>query len=194
VSLELDDTFNDQTALLSAIQMAGKYVALNLSACYYSWMPATFDPGTAITGKSKIVSLVLPNEATAVKAGPITSHFTNFTALTSISGSGITDIITEDEYRGAFYQCAALTTVDFPKTETICNSALYNCSLTTVNLPKAASIGAYVLDQWPGVIRPLTITLNVTVRVPVGASGYDSTWQTGFQSGNNNIMLTIQYQ
>ena len=56
---------SDWADLLSAIQTGGKYAALDLSACTGV---TEFDPGTANTGESKIVSLVLPDGATSVKA------------------------------------------------------------------------------------------------------------------------------
>jgi hypothetical protein len=219
---DLEHPVNGWTALLTAIQAANKYVALNLSACCPDDHYGEFDPDNRInTGKDKIVSLVLPNTATNIRVGftegvGYTATFKHFTALKSVSGSNITSMSSYNyptNGESAFSGCTALETVDFPKAETIGNSAFYNCPLTTANLPKVETIGAQALDQWSGVIHPLTITFGstaptvggmmfsqvnssktVTVRVPAGASGYDSAWQTSFKGGNNNIILTIQYQ
>ena len=77
--------------LLTAIDTAGKYVALDLSACA---MTGTFDPdSTNSTGKDKIVSLVLPDGAGRIKAGnPDNIAFEHFSALKSVSGAGIVTV------------------------------------------------------------------------------------------------------
>jgi uncharacterized repeat protein (TIGR02543 family) len=126
------------TDLLTAISGAGKYVALDLSEC--TMAGTEFDPGTADTGESKIVSLVLPNAATSVKAGSRygdnAGTFRFFTALTSVTGKVKT--IGEN----AFIYHAALETVDFPEATTIGDNAFYVCSnLTTVTLTAATTIG-----------------------------------------------------
>ncbi|MDR1231175.1 MAG: leucine-rich repeat domain-containing protein [Spirochaetaceae bacterium] len=219
---DLEDLTNGWRELLYAIQYANKYVALDLSACCPDDHYGEFDPDNSIsTGKDKIVSLVLPNTATNIRVGftegvGYGATFKHFTALKSVSGSNITSMTSSNfptSGESAFSGCTALETADFPKAETIGNVAFYNCPLTTVNLPKVETIGAQALDQWSGVIHPLAITFGstaptvggmmfsqvkssktVTVRVPVGASGYDNTWQTQFTGGNSYIMLTIQYQ
>jgi hypothetical protein len=219
---DLEDSANGWGELLYAIQYANKYVALDLSACCPDDHYWEFDPDNSIsTGKNKIVSLVLPNTATRIRVGftegvGYGATFKHFTALKSVSGSGITSMTSSNSPtngESAFSGCTALETVDFPKAETIGDIAFYNCPLTTVNLPKAETIGAQALDQWSGVIHSLAITFgstaptvggmmfsqikiskNVTVRVPAGASGYDNTWQTQFTGGNSSIILTIQYQ
>jgi hypothetical protein len=135
---------SDWTGLLDAIKTAGKYVALDLSACTMSGMTGTageFNPGAANTGENKIVSLVLPDAATSIKAG--SSDYTNsstfkaFTALKSVSGSGIDTV-----GMVAFFGCEALTTVSLPKATDIGEAAFSGCAaLTTVSLPAARSIG-----------------------------------------------------
>ena len=141
VQLNLGDTSNGWAALLDAIQAAGKFVALDLSACTMSGNAQgvmEFDPGTANTGESKILSLVLPDEATSIKAGQENNpSFKNFTALTSVSGSAVETI---GDY--AFYNCKALTTVSFPAASSIGINAFAGCyALTEVSLPVASSIG-----------------------------------------------------
>jgi hypothetical protein len=138
VSLTLNlDLASDWVDLLSVIQAAGKYVALDLSAC--TMTGTEFDPGAANTGEKKIVSLVLPDMATYIKGASsfTASTFKNFTALTSVSGSGITNI--DDN---AFSHCDALRAVNFLKATSIGDYAFLSCeALATVNLPLATYIG-----------------------------------------------------
>ena len=139
VQLDLGDTANGWTALLDAIQTAGKFVALDLSASTLSG--TEYDPGAANTGESKILSLVLPNGAASIKGGSneINSSFKNFTALTSVSGSAVETI---GDY--AFASCASLTAVSFPAATDIGHFAFYDCdALTTVSLPAVSSIGEH---------------------------------------------------
>ena len=142
VQLNLADTSNGWTDLLDAIQTAGKFVALNLSASTISG--TEYDPGTANTGESKIVSLVMPDAATSIKAGSSSaSTFSNFTALTSVSGSAVETIGSD-----AFAFCDALTTVSLPAATSIGDYAFYWCTaLTEVSLPAATDIGDYAFSR-----------------------------------------------
>jgi hypothetical protein len=127
------------TDLLSAIQTAGKYVALDLSACTMTGItPAgEFDPGAANTGEGKIVSLVLPDTAKSVKAGTNSNPtFKNFTALTSVAAAGVQTV---GNYAFAF--CTALETLSLPAAVTIGEYAFYDTSLSTLSLPAAKTIG-----------------------------------------------------
>ncbi|MDR1867518.1 MAG: leucine-rich repeat domain-containing protein [Treponema sp.] len=144
VAMNLADDWED---ILTAIKAAGKYVALDLSACTMSG--TEFDPGTADTGKDKIVSLVLPAAAESIKDGSaviedetvsdVYPTFEHFSALKEIHGSNIESIGDL-----AFYECSALTTADFPKAIEIGDAAFYECSaLTTVDFPEATSIGDF---------------------------------------------------
>jgi hypothetical protein len=128
---------SDWATLLGVIKDEGKFVDLDLSACT---MTGEFDPGAANTGKDKVVSLVLPDAATSIKAGDYSnSTFRDFSALKSVSGSNIITVGTV-----AFWSCEALTTVDLPKATTIDNFAFFECyALTSVNLPEATTIGNY---------------------------------------------------
>jgi hypothetical protein len=213
VSLNLADSENGWTSLLSAIDSAGKYVALDLSACTGN---AQFDPGTASTGKDRIVSLVLPNAATSIKDGPHSggsgySTFRYFTALKSVSGANV-----ETVGEAAFFACAALTTVSLPAATSIGDTAFFVCdALTTVSLPKATSIGQQAFDECAalttvtlGATAPtlgyymfhhITTAKTVTVKVPSGAAGYGTVpatysgstnttanWGNGFRGGGWN--------
>ncbi|MDR2445308.1 MAG: leucine-rich repeat domain-containing protein [Spirochaetaceae bacterium] len=119
LSLNLADNTNGWIGLLTAINSAGKYVALDLSACTMAGNAQgvmEFDPDTFDAGKNRIVSLVLPGAAQSVKAGtegagqdaPVPA-FRYFTSLKSIEGANITSIGDH-----AFSGCAALTTLRLP--------------------------------------------------------------------------------
>jgi hypothetical protein len=77
-----------------------------------------------------------------------------------------------------------------------------------VELPSAASIGysafastgAATLTVTLGNTAPgtganmfngVTSIKSVTVRVPYGATGYDSAWQTSFRGGNSYVNVTL---
>jgi hypothetical protein len=176
VKLNLADMTNVWTSLLSEIQTANKYVALDLSVC--TMTGTEFDTGTASTGKNKIVSLVLPNAAKSIK-GPTANYpsaFQYFFSLTSVSGSHITTIGARASYgreklasadfpaatdigEVAFSDCWRLVTVNLPAAVTIGEHAFYYCDkLQTLNLPVATEIGNKAFQSTGG--TPLTITLG----------------------------------
>jgi hypothetical protein len=123
--------------LLAEIAAAGKYVALDLSACTMSG--TEFDPdSSSSTGKALIVSLVLPSAATSIKVGTYSDPtFKYFTALKTVSGENITTV---GDY--AFKGCTALTSVSLPQATSIGEYAFDGCTaLTSVDLPRAETIG-----------------------------------------------------
>jgi hypothetical protein len=127
-------------ALLYALYTAGKYVALNLSGSTITGMNGTageFDARAPNTGEKYIVSLVLPSTATSIKAeiNYSIAPFRNFTALTSVSGNGVT-VVGES----AFFGCTSLAELSLPAAASIGASAFYGTSLTELSLPAAASI------------------------------------------------------
>jgi hypothetical protein len=152
---------NGWADLLDAINDASSVsaVALDLSAC--TGGGAEFDPdNTNSTGKDKIVSLILPDAATSIKAGNSSNPtFKNFSALKSIVGGAVTSIgqyafcdcntleamslpaaTTIGEW--AFFDCDVLETISLPAATTIGEAAFLQCGvLTTVNLPAATTIG-----------------------------------------------------
>ncbi|MDR1864187.1 MAG: leucine-rich repeat protein [Bacteroidales bacterium] len=137
MDIDLDNAGgNGWTDLLSAIQTAGKYIDLDLSACDMNG--TEFDPGTANGGEEKIVSLILPDEAEGIVAGDyLNPTFQHFTALKSVSGAGVTTI---GDY--AFTYRYTLTTAYFPKATTIGDGAFGGCNaLSTANFPQATDIG-----------------------------------------------------
>jgi hypothetical protein len=159
-------------ALLAAIQSAGKFMALDLSECDISGMtgtPGEFDPqpGSNDAGEGKIVSLILPDAATSIAAGPgeYSAAFKHFRALKSVSGGAVTGVGGYAFYLNctalktvslpavtsigneAFYKCTALETVSLPAATSIGVGAFFDCSkLETVSLPKATSIGQYAFS------------------------------------------------
>jgi hypothetical protein len=139
--VSLDLSGNGWADLLDAIDDANSVsgVALDLSAC--TGGGAVFDPDyTVSTGKDKIVSLILPDAATSIKAADNSSNatFRYFTNLKSVTGENVETV---GEY--AFSQCSALETVSLPAATTIGELIFYyNCtSLKTANLPAATTIG-----------------------------------------------------
>jgi hypothetical protein len=202
--------------LLTAIQTAGKYVALDLSACDITGMTSTegeFDPGAANTGEGKIVSLVLPNGALTIKAGADYNNptFKNFTGLTSVSGEHVTTV---GGY--AFYNCSALETVSLPVATSI-GSAAFSSFSSTGTQELTITLGNTVPTLGNRMFNGVTADKTVTVKVPSGVSawndktgaftGTDTTvnWGNGFRGGgwdgsafvsngvvNDNINLTVK--
>jgi hypothetical protein len=132
----MKDTDSGWMDLLAIIDTSDKYVNLDLSSC--TMEGTRFDPDRNIaTGKDKIVSLILPNDATEIVDGEfIFSSFDNFSNLKTVNGAGITSIGSS-----TFYGCTGLTEVDFPLATTIGNSAFAGCTgLTELNFPLATNI------------------------------------------------------
>jgi hypothetical protein len=116
------------------LNQAGRYVALDLSGCTMGGM-TEFDPGAANTGEKLIVSLVLPDAVTNVKAGNYDNPpFRYFTALTSVTGKATA--IGENAFKG----CSKLTEASFPLAETLGPRAFYTTGLETISLPAAITI------------------------------------------------------
>jgi hypothetical protein len=155
--------------------------------------------GYAFFGCTSLTTVSFP-KATSIGE----NAFRNCTNLTTVSIPEVTSI---GSY--AFRGCTSLTTVDFPEVTSIWYYAFENCtSLTTVSIPKVTSIYSIFGNIGSG---PLTITMgaaaptgnggiygingsiNVTIRVPSGAIGYDEEWQEAFKGGSTYIILAIQY-
>jgi hypothetical protein len=101
------------------------------------------------------VNLTLPAAATSIAGeSPSSPAFTNFTALKTVSGAGVTTI---GDY--AFYNCYALTSVSFPAATSIGYCAFYNCTaLTSVTLGATPPrLGLQILD---------IIVRTITVKIP----------------------------
>ncbi|MDR2110316.1 MAG: leucine-rich repeat domain-containing protein [Spirochaetaceae bacterium] len=137
---------SEWTSLLNEIAAAGKYAALDLSACTVNpdsavssggglYNDGTFDTGrTVSTGKDKIVSLILPSAAVTIQSDYDLDQeifaFTYFTSLAGVTGAGVTDI-----EPSTFIGCTSLTAVNFPAVTTIGQQAFNQCGLTTIHLP-----------------------------------------------------------
>jgi len=120
--------------ILTDIGSQPKDVNLDLSGCTVP--NGVFDPDTSITaGKSQIISLILPNSATAIQAGSAASPtFAGFIALTSV-------IIPENVNiaNNAFDGNNALHTIDIHDGCNIGLDAFQNCGQIT-----SVTIGAGV--------------------------------------------------
>jgi hypothetical protein len=145
-------------AIADANGGAGVYVALDLAACtrgnylFGGGLRAdgTFDPGTANTGESRIVSLVLPDAAASVVAGTSTiPAFKNFTALSEVNAVAVTGI---GNY--AFRDCDSLVEVSFPAAKTIGNYAFEGCEhLVEASFPAATSTGRVAFQGCTSLVK-----------------------------------------
>jgi len=127
---------------LLILEGARKYVSLNLSECDYSDSSSStigglnrdqkFNPiVSVVTGKSRIVDLILP-----IEAKEISGSFTNFNSLRKISGENITTIPSS-----AFSGLSSLVAANFPKASSIGNNAFSNCiNLEEIIFPAASTI------------------------------------------------------
>jgi uncharacterized repeat protein (TIGR02543 family) len=140
VDLNLDDSIDGWKNLLFTIDLADRYVELDLSDCTMKGIK--FDPGTEDTGEKKIVSLILPNAAQDIEESPSSmAAFRYFVILKEISGSNMRSISDR-----AFENCGALKTVSFPRVTYIGDSAFYYTDLETAYLPEATYIGDYAFQ------------------------------------------------
>jgi hypothetical protein len=138
LEVSLDLAGGGWAALLSAIDTAGKYVALDLSACTMSGTEFDPQPGPGDAGESRIVSLVLPGTATSIAAGADTSNpaFKHFAALTELNAAAV-----ETVGGYAFWGCTSLGSVSLPRAVTIADAAFSGCSsLSSISLPRAVTI------------------------------------------------------
>jgi len=177
---------------------------------------------TITTGKGKIAAITLPDEAVNIAGiVTVTGDngvFHSFTELRSVSALNVTTI----PGATFFSNGNSLTCAYFPNVTTIANSvqlttgqsgAFQNCSrMTYLYIPKVSHIGNNAFrDTDHGLAISLTITMgntapslgstifrdngtlkDVTVRVPAGATGYDTAWQNSFSGGGAyqiNLMI-----
>ena len=128
--------------MLTIFEKVGKYINLDLSECdfsnsYYSSTGGlnrsrSFNPMPSVsTGKSRIVSLVLPAVSTAIY-----DNFTYFDSLRTVSGESVTTISSS-----AFNNLTTLTSVSFPRASSIGSSSFTNCTnLIGISLLASATI------------------------------------------------------
>jgi hypothetical protein len=179
--------------LLSVIQTAEKYVSLDLAACAMADMTGAageFNPGTADTGKSLIVSLVLPAAATRIYGIPGQGAFRYFTSLKTIRGSAVTTL-----GEIAFSGCAALTTADFPLVTSIGGNA-FTYTAHTVNKALVITLpqDAPVLSSSNNYNAP-AYSKTVTVKTPAGRTGYDAAWEGLFKAAfGTDATITLNFE
>ena len=172
-ALNLDDNnWEGWLGLLQAVWDGGKkYLNLDLSDC--AMTGTAFDPRPSIRGggvssgtdhpKGRIVSIILPNAAKSITSSTgASTAFNFFINLKTVSGD---EIVTVNQ--NAFNGCrAALTTVNLPKAQTIGANAFDTCTLlATLNLPSVKSFGNSVFQgssstSGTAAHTPLTITLG----------------------------------
>jgi hypothetical protein len=211
-----ESIFRNFTALKSAggsgITSISKYAFSNCSALTTVNFPAATSIGvSAFLSCSALTTVSFP-AATFIND----YAFQDCTALTTVSFPKVTQIGGGGSHSfGPFFGCTTLTTVDFPEATSIGDNAFFDCkALTTANFPLAASISKSAFGGTGG--NSLTVTLGsaaptlgstifinvttaktVTVRVPSGATGYDSVWQDKFKETGNaarSTTLTVVYQ
>jgi hypothetical protein len=143
--LQVKINLDDWAELLDAVEAAQKYVDLDLSLCAMSG--TVFNPDSGISaGKNKIVSIVLPDNATEIAAGKSadTSAFKGFVNLRSFRGANLAII---GAY--AFYGCARLNQDALPsRVKSIGNYSFYKCTeMALEELPYGIiSIGSHAFD------------------------------------------------
>jgi hypothetical protein len=183
--LQLTDA--NWSAILGAINTAGKFISLDLAACTKTTVSGgdglrstgDFDPVYSTdTGKDKIVNLTLPTQATGIVAGTSSDPtFENFTALKTINGAGVTSI-----GNSAFYYCTALTSISFPQAASIGSEAFACCTaLTSVSILQAATIGE-------GAFADCDALTSVTMSKSLSLENFNNAC---FGGGNNKIVWTL---
>jgi hypothetical protein len=187
--------------ILSSIDSAGKYVALDISLCIRSTANTggglrsngDFDPIRNLsTGKSRIVSLILPNASSRIaSASGSDAAFKSFSNLTSVSASSVISIagytfhdctrLTSANFpvatsigEMAFWSCTSLPSVNFPAVTQIDGGAFYKCtSLTSLSFPKVTSIGKLSYSgTFEGCIRLTSV--NFPALTTIRGAAFDS--------------------
>lgn len=129
---------------------------------------------SAFSGNTNIKKITLNSATTTIGEGA----FEGCTALTTVSGAGVTDIEAE-----AFKDCTAFTTLTMASLLTIGDRAFSGCtSLTTLKLSKLNTIGAYAFEE-----SGLT-TLTATRLTTIGEGAFSG---CGLNSYNFTTVTTI---
>jgi hypothetical protein len=164
-ALEISLADSGWTDLLDVIAAADRFVELDLSACDITGMTeieGEFDPDfNTVTGKGKIVSLVLPDTAASIEdsvGSPIFAYFDN---LNHIEGAAVTAI------NGWAFFILSLNSVSFPTAQSVGNDAFRDCyRLSEVSLPAAQSVGT---DAFTGCTGLRKVSLPAAQSVDHGA-------------------------
>jgi hypothetical protein len=174
--------------VLSVIELRGEYVTLDLSACT---MDGTeFNPDSRIlTGKGKIVSIILPDVATGIAGGTSISSaaFSYFYALTSFSGAGITSVGTY-----AFYNCTKLSQITLSENlVSIGSRAFHGCTnLAGITLPESVTfIGGSAFARCPNIVFTVTGSGSLSLLDGGRALVWDGTELLAYPSASGSITL-----
>jgi hypothetical protein len=143
-----------------------RYVSLDLRGC----TGAELISASALAGRKKIVSIILPDSITSITSNGFAGYETLKSAvlpkintidyaafhdlgnLETISAPELTDLVdstnSNSSSKGIFYKCAALKSIYFPKLETLGHHAFYGCTaLTEILLPKTTEAGPSVFAE-----------------------------------------------
>jgi uncharacterized repeat protein (TIGR02543 family) len=120
------------SALVDALDPAGKHFDLDLSE---SSVGGEFDGAKKKGGR--ILSLVLPDDATGIKADSFNGSSGGSLPLRSISGANVVTI-----GDNAFYVAQSLSSVDFPKAESIGAGAFSLTALSNVSFPSVKTLAS----------------------------------------------------
>jgi hypothetical protein len=205
------------TTFIAALNTGGKYLNLDMTDCTAvsggALSGTTFNPmGGGSAGKDRIVSLTLPDAATAIYGVSTSSvPFGGFSSLKSIVGN---EILTVGGY--AFYWLGAVT-VRLPKATTLGTWAFGDCSvLKDLYIPSVTTMGNGVFYNYVG--SPLVITMGatppssvgtgsftvdfdrvratsagpVTLKVPTGKKADYEAWEGVLHNGNSKLVVVIE--
>lgn len=138
LSIKMQLTEANWKALLTAIDLADMYVALDLSHCTRSnefdavldsngWFYSLFDYDT---GKHLIISLILPDTAIRLMSS-FSKYFINLKKISSIAEIDV----------DGFYDCISLISADFPAAKSIATMAFSGCTnLTSIRFSALTTI------------------------------------------------------
>jgi hypothetical protein len=125
--------------LFAALADAGKYVSLDLSECKELAVWERYGAGA-----DRVVSLVLPDSVAEIAES--TYSVPTFASFTSLKAFTANKTETVGDY--AFYNCAALASINLPSATVIRERAFRGCAaLETAILPAATIIGGYAFAE-----------------------------------------------
>ncbi|MDR0760706.1 MAG: leucine-rich repeat domain-containing protein [Treponema sp.] len=154
--------------LYEALEKSERFVSLDLrGGIGTELIPASTAP--VLAGRKKIVSIILPETVTVVASNGFSGYdelrsvvlpkvvtinqvaFKNLGNIETVSAPVLITIVDDTSTgssRGNFYGCIRLTSIYFPKLETIGHHAFYGCdALTEVLLPKVAEVGNSIFAE-----------------------------------------------
>ena len=200
LGLQLTETNWQNT--LAAIDTAGKFVALDLTACTRSSSntsgglrsDGTFDPGSYYDNtfsNNRIVSITLPDAATSIAAWTdddwiFMPPFSRFGALRKIEGKNIITI-GDNAFGGTYY----LTSVSFPQATSIGSLVFNNCHyLESISFHATATVS---IDSFYACSSLSSFTLTGTGPLSTIENGRalvrNHTELVAYPSASGNIIL-----